>query len=242
MQFSSKDVAYRSQAPISTMKKPPELQKSGTLQLSAEELIERYAAGERDFRGIDLNNQVLEGVNLTGANLRRAKLHGIQLKGANLTGIKLRKADLRQVDLTGANLCGADLSGASLHQVNLQDANLRGVDLSDANLSETSLSGADLGGAILPDGSILLTSKLSSRLCLSKNKGQSPWWGENKTNSLYSRSQAEPGNESLKALPPDNRERCKAPNEVSSDHSNSSLRLVTNNTDERGDEPGIVSS
>jgi hypothetical protein len=58
------------------------------------ELLERYAAGKRDFRG----------ANLWGANLRRADLSGADLSGA----------DLSQASLTGANLTGADLTNTCL--------------------------------------------------------------------------------------------------------------------------------
>ncbi|KAI9130830.1 pentapeptide repeat-containing protein [Acaryochloris sp. CCMEE 5410] len=54
--------------------------------MTAEELLERYAAGERDFSGI----------NLEGADLSGHELQGIILRGANL-----RKVDLRDSDLSG---------------------------------------------------------------------------------------------------------------------------------------------
>ena len=55
--------------------------------MNATELIQKYASGERDFRG--------------------ACLCGADLFGANLFGADLRGADLRGADLGGANLCGA---------------------------------------------------------------------------------------------------------------------------------------
>lgn len=46
--------------------------------MEADELLRRYAAGERDFRKVDLSR----------ANLNRANLIGINLSGANLSSAK----------------------------------------------------------------------------------------------------------------------------------------------------------
>ena len=53
--------------------------------MKTERLLQRYAAGERDFTG------------------------------ANLLGANLYRADLREADLRYANLRGADLTGVDLH-------------------------------------------------------------------------------------------------------------------------------
>jgi GTP-binding protein len=86
--------------------------------MTAEELLAAYAAGERNFSGADLIGANLIGANLIGANLI----------GANFSGADLRDANLNKADLSGANLDGANLSGA-----NLSGANLSGADLSGAN-------------------------------------------------------------------------------------------------------------
>ncbi|MEH2236669.1 pentapeptide repeat-containing protein [Nostoc sp.] len=68
--------------------------------MDAEELLRRYAAGERNFAGIELRNSVNSTdlfPNLEGADLRK---------------INLRGASLYRVNLSGANLSSADLSGA----------------------------------------------------------------------------------------------------------------------------------
>lgn len=57
--------------------------------MDADELLKRYAKGERQFK--------------------EARLSGIDLKGANLEGINLESADL-----TGANLSEANLTKAYL--------------------------------------------------------------------------------------------------------------------------------
>ena len=44
--------------------------------MTGNELLEKYNAGERDFRGVDLH----------GMNLRFVDLRGVDLRGANFTG------------------------------------------------------------------------------------------------------------------------------------------------------------
>ena len=95
----------------------------------AQDVVCRYADGERNFIGANLSGADLSGAYLIGANLR----------GAYLIGAYLRGAYLRGADLIGANLIGADLSGADLRGANLSEANLRGAYLREANLSEANL-------------------------------------------------------------------------------------------------------
>ena len=59
--------------------------------MTAQELLAAYAADERNFSGADLS----------GANLRYARL-----SGANLSGANLHRAALSRTDLTGANQDG----------------------------------------------------------------------------------------------------------------------------------------
>ncbi|MCS6815312.1 MAG: pentapeptide repeat-containing protein [Cyanobacteria bacterium] len=147
--------------------------------MTSEDLLRRYAAGERDFRGIELQGANLEGANLQGANLQQAVLCLSNLSQSNLTDADLSYANLVGADLmhvcadrarfTGAKILGADLRGSSLVQadftdallsgsllakVNLQEANLRGVVLSHvvlhrANLQDSDLTDANLAGADL---------------------------------------------------------------------------------------------
>ncbi len=65
--------------------------------MNKEELLAAYAAGRRDFTGVDLS-----GANLCGTDLQHADLSGANLCGADLSG----------ADLSGADLTGADLTGA----------------------------------------------------------------------------------------------------------------------------------
>jgi uncharacterized protein YjbI with pentapeptide repeats len=164
MHLFDKNIRDDSQAPTSA-KKRHLLQKMRSLKLSADELQQNYTQGRRDFRGVNLSDQILSRVDLGGADLSEAKLHKTVLERANLTRVNLSGADLSE-----ANLRRADLIWANLRKANLRGANLRGADLSGANLSGADLKGADLGGAILPDGSVLLTSQPSSLLSFSNKQ------------------------------------------------------------------------
>ncbi|MFC9399189.1 pentapeptide repeat-containing protein [Streptomyces sp. NPDC057027] len=117
----------------------------------------------------------LTGVDLTGSDLREARLYKASFSRALLPGADLRRAHLAETvfvgavltgtDLRDANLRGADLSApsfgsrdglqrADLRRADLSDAKLVGTNLRNANLSkataeEADFSGADLSGADL---------------------------------------------------------------------------------------------
>ncbi len=127
--------------------------------MDVSELLERYAVGERDFSGLNLDNANLSGADLSGvnlcqadlssANLCEADLSHVILFGVNLNGANLCNANLCNATLMEANLCEADLSGADLSIANLMGANLWEADLSGAYLTFANLTFADLNGANL---------------------------------------------------------------------------------------------
>ncbi|WP_449224626.1 pentapeptide repeat-containing protein [Almyronema epifaneia] len=137
--------------------------------MNAEELLEKYATGMRDFEGIHLSETHLVGATLTGINLKSAKLNVAnlssvnlshsdlsyaklnvtRLSGANLSQAKLHKANLNVTNLIRAILVGADLSGVSmiraeLLRAELSNANLQGANLSESDLREVRLRWANL--------------------------------------------------------------------------------------------------
>jgi uncharacterized protein YjbI with pentapeptide repeats len=77
--------------------------------MKAQELIEKYKNGQRDFRGVCLS--------------------GKNLAWATLTQIDLRASDLQETNLSGANLSGANLS----EKTNLAFANQSCTDLNNAD-------------------------------------------------------------------------------------------------------------
>lgn len=144
------------QSPDQLLEQPPDQ----TTGQAAADLLQRYAAGERQFIGINLREANLaaarlglanfQQANLTWANLQAASLNHTDLRNAKLTCAQLQHANLQSADLRGANLQGAQLCGANLSWTRLSGANLTGADLTDANLKE-----AELNWVVMPDGTVL---------------------------------------------------------------------------------------
>jgi uncharacterized protein YjbI with pentapeptide repeats len=117
--------------------------------MDVDELIRRFAVGERDFSGADLKGTKLSGIDLSCGNDRDAAiLNADNLAGAERTSLIVH-VDLSGADLSGADLSGADLSGVCLRGANLSNANLRRAQLRDANLED-----AIFCKTTMPDGSI----------------------------------------------------------------------------------------
>lgn len=101
---------------------------------------------------VDLSGADLDDADLSGANLKMASLEGADLAGARIRGAELYKANLRRVfavaaDLSGAYLAEVDLSGADLRGATLCAADLTQADVSDSDLTGADLSGCNLSGA-----------------------------------------------------------------------------------------------
>ncbi len=134
------------------------------IQLTVDELLNRYAIGDRYFINanlrctnlsqlclseINLSSAKLNLANLCGTNLSKANLTAADIRGANLSGCKLNQAQLVKANLARTNLSRADLTGANLSRACLIDADLSDADLRGANLSQADLRGANLNGALV---------------------------------------------------------------------------------------------
>lgn len=122
---------------------------------------------EVNWRRCVFDRQQLQGVDLSGGELRDASFLRADLSGAvlveaqafrakfvstNLGGADLSKADLREADMTKADLSGARLVETDLRRTRLFDANLSGADLTGAKLEGADLFGANLSGATWING------------------------------------------------------------------------------------------
>jgi len=97
-----------------------ELSSSTTVQANKKQLLETRGCPQCDLSGANLNRLDLSGVNLEGANLSRAQMALTNLSGANLKNCDLREAifngaDLAEIDLRGADLTGASMVGAYMY-------------------------------------------------------------------------------------------------------------------------------
>lgn len=118
--------------------------------VSSDEILRRYAAGERDFSGLEIEDPV-------GA----APLQGASLDGADFSGtflvVDLQRAGLRQARFVGANVktwffAGADLRGADFTDAALDATIFFGAQLEGARFEGAHIQGAVLRGSERPEG------------------------------------------------------------------------------------------
>jgi len=112
-----------------------------------------------DLRGAKLKEAHLDRAKFRGAHLEEAELTWAHLEWADLNGVQLDAADLEKAHLNGALLSGASLEAAKLSEASLKRAslgctNLYQADLQEAHLEqawlvEAKLSRANLTGAHL---------------------------------------------------------------------------------------------
>ena len=116
--------------------------------ISAEEFLQQYQSGERDFSGINLSGAILikqvlhNKINLSKANLKSVSLSETNLQNSNLSEANLDNANLYKTYLGSANLVNAKLRGVNLIEANLYSADLSNADLSHANLTQVIINSA----------------------------------------------------------------------------------------------------
>jgi uncharacterized protein YjbI with pentapeptide repeats len=93
-----------------------------------------------------VNDAGLSGLQLSGVNLRNARLENCDFARSVLIEADLSHAELRGANLAGCVLTHSNLSAANLQNANLTGAMLRWAKLADADLREAILHMADLGG------------------------------------------------------------------------------------------------
>jgi uncharacterized protein YjbI with pentapeptide repeats len=107
------------------------------------EILSRIKRGEgfagEDLTGADLYRMNLAGVDFSGAILPRADFSHSDLSGADFSGANLGDSLLRGVTARKTNFAGADMNGAELQEADLDGANFTGTDLSYAILKKASL-------------------------------------------------------------------------------------------------------
>lgn len=99
--------------------------------------------------GLDLSQADLQHIDAEGASFRHDDLTQADLDFADLRGAHFDRATLDQADLVQVDATGAFFPHASLDQADLTDARLTGADLNLATLVQTDLTRTDLRGASL---------------------------------------------------------------------------------------------
>ncbi|MHC5725858.1 MAG: pentapeptide repeat-containing protein, partial [Nostoc sp.] len=93
--------------------------------ITVEELLRRYAAGERNFSAIKFSysEKGLRGCNLSGINLSGSQIE-VYMADVNLSGADLSEVYMPETILSRSNLSGANLSSAISWQCSFDDATL----------------------------------------------------------------------------------------------------------------------
>jgi uncharacterized protein YjbI with pentapeptide repeats len=151
--------------------------------MTAEELLERYAAGERDFSGVDLGGS------------RENRKFQPNLSNADLRGINLCGANLEMVNMSFSNLSGARLFGACffysiLYGTNFTDADLRYATINRSRCKCANFTGADMQGIDLTASTFFQTiwsvNNLKDAIMIDSNFADAQGWGRaNSYNALY---------------------------------------------------------
>ena len=99
--------------------KPPE---------SREELLRRYASGERSFPDTELSGADLAGVTLDGASFERwSWFSSTNFDGASLRGTSFRECNVKCASFRHADLTGASFQLAAVEATEFDGAKVEGV-------------------------------------------------------------------------------------------------------------------
>ena len=95
---------------------------------SREELLKRYAEGERDFPDIDLSEMNLSGVTLDGASFAPFSwFFDSTFDGASLIGTCFRECNVKCASFSDANLTRASFELAAIESIDLEGAITEGA-------------------------------------------------------------------------------------------------------------------
>ena len=129
-------------------------------EITVEELLTRYAAGERDFTNIvidDSREDLLRGIDLSGINLKGSYL-AVDLSGAVLSQANLRNTvwgdhcDWKEADFSGSDMTGINIvSGCVFTRCNFSNTIWEQADLFQTTFEDCDLAGANFDNATLAE-------------------------------------------------------------------------------------------
>ena len=93
-----------------------------------DEIVARYAAGERSFPGLELDGETMDlrNCNLWGADFSKSYIFA-DFRDANLQGVSFEHANVKTCDFRGANLRGASFRGALIDAAEFDGADMAGA-------------------------------------------------------------------------------------------------------------------
>lgn len=106
-------------------------------------------------------NQGLQEQDLQGVDLSRTNLNNVDLSNKNLTNASLNNASLIRINFSRANLRKVNFSNAVLSYANFSEADLKEANFNEANLDVADFTGANLASAIL-SGTKLVSANFSN--------------------------------------------------------------------------------
>ncbi len=116
--------------------------------MDANQLLEEYRKGRRDFSGIKLTNANLSGILLEGA----------VFKNCNLSDTHFDHSDLSGADFSNCHMTRCSFFGAILKKTNFEDADLSYSTLKNAYFENTRLGRANLMWAHLCESDLARSS------------------------------------------------------------------------------------
>ena len=100
---------------------------------TAEELLRRYAAGERYFPETDIpDGSSLEGAALAGAVFVSGWLSDVNFRGADLRGVRFEECNVKCSDFDNADLRGACFPRTHVEAISVRGARLEGASFAGA--------------------------------------------------------------------------------------------------------------
>lgn len=123
--------------------------------MTAEELLRRYASGERDFSGVDLSYISLRDFSMFKVNFSNANLKGAKFTVAVMNYVNFSGADLSETRLAG-EFAGCSFKSAHLKGANLRGSDLTGADFTDADLFFILCDSIYLENTIMPSGELVV--------------------------------------------------------------------------------------
>lgn len=136
---------------VTNITKPKPTPPKPKVQLTAEQVLNEYSQGNRNFSEHNLNQLNLSSAKLAGAKFIKSTLIGINLQSSDLHKANFYNTNLAQANLKNTDLQNAEFVRANLKNTDLQNANLRQANLTNAILKEANLRGANLTGAKVED-------------------------------------------------------------------------------------------